>query len=452
MIDKNQLLDLCEHGIKTAEGLGATAVEAQAKSSIGIESNIELSQISSVNRRNLDGIAVRVFVGQKMGSAFTNIPTKKSIEDSLFLALKAAKASTPDEDWSSLPKPENYPDIKNLWDDAVPNCESAKIVEYAEDLMTRVIKSESGIIPVSGGSVASAEHFAFANNNGITHSEKRTLAFIHLAVIAQIESGVTPVIGSYDINRKLEFNLERVVEDITSMIMVCKNTVRGKTGSKTVIFHPNAYSQLLYYTLIQSIRGDNIARGKSILVDKIGEEVASDKVTLIDDGTIPEGIRTSMSDDEGVPRKRTPIIKKGILNSFIWDNYWARKMNKKSTGNASRNIRQGQVEITPSTILVNPGKREIHEIISELNHGYLIRGVQGAHSSNPESGDFSIVGNPAILIENGEYKGAIHGLMVTGNIFELLRNVREVARNPIVLHGLIGPEIVCDKVTVINRN
>ena len=339
MTDERTLLELCRHIVASGERMGATAVEAQASSTSEVESNIELSQISRVNRKDLDGIAVRTFVGQRMGSAFTNIPTKKAVEEALSLALNAAKASTPDEDWTSLPKPAKYPAIKGLWHDSVANCDSARVVEFAEEYMSRAIEAEPGLMPAYGGSGAGTEHSAYANSNGIEHAERGTTAYVFLAAIAQIESGVTPAIGSYDIRRDLKFNLDWVVEDIVSMIRLCKRTSEGVSGSHTVIFHPDAYQQMLFYTLIQSIRGDNVARGKSMIADKIGEAIASELVTIVDDGTIPEGVATSMADDEGVPRRRTPIIEKGVLRSFIWDSYWASKMGVESTGNASRSMR-----------------------------------------------------------------------------------------------------------------
>ena len=452
MTDERTLLELCRHIVASGEKMGATAVEAQASSTSEVESNIELSQISSVNKKDLDGIAVRAFVGQRMGSAFTNIPTKKAVEEALSLALNAAKASTPDEDWTSLPKPAKYPSIRGLWHDSVADCDSARVVEFAEEYMSRAIEAEPGLIPAYGGSGAGTEHSAYANSNGIEHAERGTTAYVYLAAIAKIESGVTPAIGSYDIRRDLLFNLDWVVEDIVSMIRLCKRTAEGVTGSHTVIFHPDAYQQILYYTLIQSIRGDNVARGKSMIADKIGEAIASELLTIVDDGTIPEGVATSMADDEGVPRRRTSIIEKGVLRSFIWDSYWASKMGVESTGNASRSMRQGQVELSPSTVVIDPGKRDIDDLVSEVKHGYLVRDVQGAHSSNPESGDFSIVGNPAILIEDGEMKGAVHGLMVSGNVFDLLKQVVDVAKKPLVLQGLIGPEIVCEDMKVIARD
>ena len=451
MTDERTLLELCRHIVASGERMGATAVEAQASSTSEVVSNIQLSQISGVNRKDLDGIAVRAFVGQRMGSAFTNISTKRAVEEALSLALKAAKASTPDEDWTSLPKPTKYPVIMGLWHDSVPDCDSVRVVEFAEEFMSRAVGAEPGLIPTYGGSGVDAEHSAYANSNGIEHSERGTTAYVSLAAIAQIESGVTPAVGSYDIRRDLEFDFDWVVDDIVSMIRLCKKTVKGKTGSHTVLFHPDAYQQILFYTLVQSIRGDNVARGKSMIADKIGEAIASELVTIVDDGTIPEGVATSIADDEGVPRRRTPIIEEGVLRSFIWDSYWANKMGVESTGNANRSMRQGQVELSPSTIVVEPGRREIGDLISDVRHGYLVRDVQGAHSSNPESGDFSIVGNPAILIENGEMKGAVHGLMVSGNVYDLLKQVVDVAKKPLVLQGLIGPELVCEDMKVIAR-
>jgi PmbA protein len=124
-------------------------------------------------------------------------------------------------------------------------------------------------------------------------------------------------------------------------------------------------------------------------------------------------------------------------------------MGVKSTGNAKRNMRQGLLEIGFTNLIVEPGPREIEDIISEIDHGYYIQNVQGAHSANPESGDFSVVGNPAILIEKGKKVGAINGLMVSGNAFDMLKNIVEVAKTPHALVSWIGPEIICKDIDII---
>jgi PmbA protein len=269
--------------------------------------------------------------------------------------------------------------------------------------------------------------------------------------MAQTESGATPVAVEYDVRRDLSLDLNKVVKKVADQVRICKTKAKGKTGKYTVIFHPQAYSQLFGYTLIQGVRGDNVARGKSKIADKIGDTIAAELFSLVDDGIIPGGTATSIADDEGVPRQRTPIIEKGVLRSFLWDTYWANKMGVKSTGNAKRSMRQGLVEISPSTLVIEPGTREIEEIIKETEYGYYILNVQGAHSSNPESGDFSIVGNPAFLIENGKMVGAIDGLMVSGNMFEVLKNIVEIAKKPIKLFSWIGPEFVVRNVDITTK-
>ena len=451
MMDENSLLELCQYIVSSGQKKGAAAVEALARSNSVMKSNIELGQISSVDRKIADEIAVRVYLGQRMGSAFTNIPSRDAAEEAVDLAVTAAKATTEDKDWVALPQPEKYPVIDGLWNEAVNKCEPVKVVEMAEEFMARAVDAEPGLIPAFGGSGAVVQRSAYANSNGIAHAEKGTIAYVALTAIAQIESGVTPAIESYDIRRGLDLDLDRAVDDIAAMIRVCKRTAKGATGKHTVVMHPGAYGQLLYFTLLQAIRGDNVARGKSKIADKIGDKIASDSITVIDDGTIPRGMNTHIADDEGVPHQRTTIIERGMLRSFLWDSYWANKMGEKSTGNAKRNMRQGLVELAPTNMVVEPGKRKIQDIISEIKHGYLIRNVQGAHSSNPESGDFSVVGNPAILVEDGEMVGAVHGLMVAGNVFELLTRAMEVAETPIFIRGLIGPEIVFHDVSIIAR-
>lgn len=450
-MDEHRLLELCRHAVAVGERMGATAVEAQARSASNVGADIEQGQVSAVNRRASDNIAIRAFIGRRMGSAFTNIATRKAVEEALGLALSSARATTEDKDWVALPEPREYPEIRGLWNEDLAAVEPVKVVEISGELMASAVEGEPGLIPALGGSEVAAYRSAFANSGGIAHAERGSVAFAGLGAIAKTEGGVTPMVFSYEVDRTLELDLDRVVSDLTESIRVCKRTAEGESGKSTVVMHPEAYGEILYYTLQQSVRGDNVARGKSKLEGKVGERIASELVTIVDDGVNPRGAATSISDDEGVPRQRTPVIEGGVLRGFLWDSYWGNRMGEESTGNASRRMRQGLVELSPTNTVVEPGRREIGEIVSEMGSGYLIRGVQGAHSSNPESGDFSVVGNPAMLIEGGELVGAVHGLMFSGNVYELLGQAVEVARTPITIQGLIGPEIVFEDVNVISR-
>jgi PmbA protein len=452
MIEEKTLLDLCEYIVNAGKERGAEHIEVHATSESEVESGVEMGQISQVSKKNLSEIAIRLYIGKRMGSAFTNIPTRDAANEALDLAISAAKATTEDEDWVGFPSPtDEYPVIEGLWQDSVVDSDSGEVVGMAGKALSLSTKADPDIIPGFGGSAAIGFSAAYANSNGASHSDKGTFAVVILGGIAPTETGMTPMVYAYDIVRDMNVDVEGTVDDVVSTIRICKTSAKGTTGKHTIIMHPFAYGQVMQFTLIQSIRGDNVARGKSKIGDKLGEKIASDKITVVDDGLHTRGVSSSSADDEGVPRRRTPIIEKGVLRSFLWDTYWANKMGVKSTGNAKRNMRQGLVDISPSNIVVEPGEREIEDIIKGIKYGYYIRGVQGAHSSNPESGDFSIVGNPAILIENGKMVGAVHGLMVAGNVYDLLNQVDEVAKTPHYLQSIIGPEIVFKDVSLIAK-
>ncbi|MHA2423898.1 MAG: TldD/PmbA family protein [Candidatus Thorarchaeota archaeon] len=451
MTVQNKLLDICKYIVDEGKRQGADAVEVNADTSSNLQSNIEMGQVSSVELTAESGFAIRVFIGKKIGSAFTNIASKEATKEALELALAAAKATTEDEHWSSLPGPSKYSPIDGLWEESVTKIEASKVAELSTEIVQKSMSAEPGLIAGFGGSGTVDFVGAYANSNGIKHAEKGTVAFIYLAGVAPTETGMTPSVLSLDVRRDIGLEIDRVVDELVSTIRIVKKTAEGKSGKHTIVMHPSAYGQLMQFTLFQSIRGDNVARGKSKIGDKLGEKIASELITIVDDGTDSRGINASEMDDEGTPRQKTPIIEKGVLRSFLWDHYWAQRMGVTSTGNANRNKRQGLIEVSTSNIIVEPGTREVEDIISKIDYGYYIRGVQGAHSSNPESGDFSIVGNPAILIENGKMVGAVHGLMLSGNIYDLLQQTVEVAKTPLNMQNLIAPEIVFKDVEIITK-
>jgi PmbA protein len=452
MTNEKELLELCNYIVSVGMKSGASAIETLAQSQNELETDIELSEIKSVNQKIGTEIAIRLFIGKRMGSAFTNIPTKDSVKEAVDLAIAAAKVTTEDPDWVSFPQPRKYSQIDGLWNEDVVKTDPSKVVDLTGKLISTALVSEPGLIVIFGGAGASSFASAYANSNGASCSERGTAAYLVEGAMAQTESGATPMVADYDVRRDLSLDLENTIKNVANQIRICKTKVKGKTGKYTTVFHPQAYSQLFNYTLMQGVRGDNVARGKSKIADKIGDSIAVEFFSLVDNGIMPGGAATAIADDEGVPRQRTPIIEKGILRSFLWDTYWANKMGVKSTGNAKRSMRQGLVEINPTTLVIEPGTREIEEIIKEIDYGYYILSVQGAHSSNPESGDFSIVGNPAFLIENGKMVGAIDGLMVSGNMFEVLKNIVEIAKKPIKLFSWIGPEFVVRKVDITTKD
>ena len=181
------------------------------------------------------------------------------------------------------------------------------------------------------------------------------------------------------------------------------------------------------------------------------QQIAADNLTIYDDGVFPRGLRTWTFDGEGAPHQKTAVIEKGVLKSFLYDNYAARKDGKESTGNASRAGYLSTPSIDATNFHVAPGNKTSDEMLREVDDGLIVYYLQGAHSSNPVSGEFSVVATPAWKIKKGEIIHCSRGVMLAGNIFEVLKNVSLVGSNERQMGQLISPWIQVENVRVIGK-
>ena len=212
-----------------------------------------------------------------------------------------------------------------------------------------------------------------------------------------------------------------------------------------------ALQDLLYYTLINALKADNVQRNQSPLAGKIGEPVAADCITVYDEGLRPGGLRTWAFDDEGTAHQKTALIEKGVLQGFLYDNYTAKNEGKESTGNASRAGYLSTPSIEATNFHIVSGNETAESLIKEVDNGFLIYYLQGAHSSNPVSGEFSVVATPAWKIRKGEIAHSTRGIMLAGNIFEVLKNVSVVANNERKMGQIVAPWILVEDVRVIGK-
>jgi PmbA protein len=203
--------------------------------------------------------------------------------------------------------------------------------------------------------------------------------------------------------------------------------------------------------MINAVKADYVQRNQSAFKGKIGKKVASSLVTVYDDGLFDRGIRTWRFDGEGVPQQKTTIIKNGILKNFIYDSYTANKEGKESTGNASRAGYTSTPKVKATNFHITPGSKPPEELIAELEDGLLVYFLQGAHSSNPASGEFSVVATPAWKIQNGEVTYATKGAMLAGNIFQILTSISELANNQRKIGQLVAPWVLVNNVKMVGR-
>jgi PmbA protein len=452
VLEEDEMLGLAENAVDTALKKGAAEAEAYVYEGQATSVGIERGQITKSSRIIDRGLGVRVSVNKAIGFAYTNIiDSQSAVEDTILKALSAARASKPDQDWNGLPEKKPYASAEKTYDRKIFELRPEDLVSVASVMLDAAVNADKRIFPIEGGAGVAYLSNAIANSNGITGFDKGTIIECSLAAIAKEGNTVTPVCFEFNAERNYNVDPEWVGKEAAYLAVSALKTKRVETKSTKLILTQFALQELLYFTLINAVKADNVQRNQSPFKGKIGAKVASENVTIYDDGLFQGGLRTAAFDGEGVPHQKTLLVEKGVLRNFLYDNYAARKEGKESTGNASRAGYVSTPSIEATNFHVMPGNETADQLMNEVDDGLIIYYLQGAHSSNPVSGEFSVVATPAWKIRKGEIVHSSRGVMLAGNIFEVLKNVSVVADNDRKMGQLISPWILVENVKVIGK-
>jgi PmbA protein len=452
VLEKDEMLRLAENAVAIALKKGAAEAEAYVYEGQATNVGIELGQVAKSNKIIDRGLGIRVTLNKAVGFAYTNIiEGQNAIEDAINGALSAARASKPDPDWKGLPEKRPYAAAEKIFDSKIFEIRPEDLVNIASGMLDAAVSVNKRVFPIEGGAGAGYVSNAIANSNGIVGFDRGTMMECSLAAVAKEGNMVTPVCFEFNAERNSGVDPAWVGKEAARLAVSALKTKGTETKSTQLILTQFALQDLLYFTLINAVKADNVQRNQSPFKDKVGQQVASENVTIHDDGLFPGGLRTWAFDGEGVPHQKTALIERGILRNFLYDNYAAKKEGKESTGNASRAGYLSTPDIEPTNFHITPGNKTPDQLLSEVDDGLIIYYLQGAHSSNPVSGEFSVVATPAWKIKKGEIVHSTRGVMLAGNIFEVLKNVSAIADNERKMGQLVAPWILVENVKVIGK-
>lgn len=452
VLEKDSMLNLADYAVSSALQKGASEVEAYLYEGHSTNIGIERGQVTKSNKIVDQGLGIRVVVQKALGFAYTNaIENKTIIDDVIVSALNAAKASKPDKNWSGFPEKKPYGLVEKTYDRKIVKLRSKDLIPLAYEMLDAAMTVGKNVLPIEGGLSAAFFSNAIANSNGVIGFDKGTYIDCSLAASVKKKNTITPVCFEFNAERTYNINPLWVGKEAARLASSALNTKRIETRTTNLILTQFALQSLFSNTLINSVQADNVQRNQSPFKDKIGEKIGSELLTIQDDGLLIGGLGSSPFDGEGVPQQKTNIVKKGILKNFLYDNYTAKKEGKESTGNASRAGYLSTPNIGTTNFRIIPGNQTPEQLIEEVADGLLIYYLQGAHSSNPVNGNFSVVATPAWKIKNGEITHSTRGVMLSGNIFEVLKNVIIIANNERKLGSLISPWVLVKNVRIIGK-
>ena len=453
VLEKNEMMSIAEKTVRMALTKGASEVETYVYEDHAFNVGIELGQVNKTNHIIDRGIGVRVVVNKAIGFAYTNmVNNQNAIENIIVQALSAAKASKPDANWKGFTQKKPYVSILDgTFDSKILEISSDELVNISQNMINSAAQVSENVLVAEGGIGTAYISNVVANSNGVCGFDKGTIIECSLATLAKDGNRVTPVCFEFNAARNYKIDPLWVGKEAAQLSVSALKTKPIQTKTTTLILTQFALQDLLGYTLLNAVRADSVQRGQSPFKGKIGEKVVSENLTIYDDGLYSNGMDTCLFDGEGVPHQKTLIIDKGVLKNFLYDNYTAKKEDKESTGNASRDGYLSTPSIGTTNFHIMPGTSSTDDIIQQVDDGLLVYYLQGAHSSNPVSGEFSVVATPVWKIKNGEISFASRDVMLAGNIFEVLKNVKIVGNNERQVGALVTPWIMVENVRVIGK-
>jgi PmbA protein len=216
------------------------------------------------------------------------------------------------------------------------------------------------------------------------------------------------------------------------------------TQKVPVVFEPRTARSLLDH-ICDAVHGMAIYRHESFLAGKLGEKVASDNLTIVDDATMPGLFGSSPFDDEGVPSRRTMVIERGVLKSYLLNTYAARKLGMKTTGNASRGL-TGNAGIGHGNFFAESGVQTPEQMIAGIANGFYVTELIG-FGVNIVNGDYSR-GAAGLWICNGELAYAVSEVTIAGNLRDMLMDIEAIGSDLEFRGSIAAPTIKMGEMTV----
>src|SRR5580698_2574501 len=430
---------------------GATSAECVVREGDEFSTTVRLGQVETLKESGSRAIGVRVFFGQRSASTYSSDFSAAGIERMLKSALELAKICSEDP-YSGIPDAAKLGSLSSdldLYHEDVYSLPGAERIEYARRAEKAALDADPRIKNSDGGSFdAATGRKVLANSHGFIGEYRRSYCSVAVVPIAQNED------ESGGMQRDYWYSVARSLAKLDSAEQVGKEAARRtlrrlgarkvKTAHVPVVLDPMVAASMLDH-IFEGVNGDSVYRGASFLAGKLGEKIAGDRMTVIDDGTMVGGFGTSPFDGEGIPTRRTVVIENGVLKSYLLNTYTAKKLGLQTTANASRGL-AGTPGIGPGNYFLQPGTKTPQQIISEVKDGLYLTEFLG-HGANLVTGDYSR-GASGMWISGGELAYPVEEITVAGNLKDIFFNIAEIGSDLEFRGAMACPTIRIEGLTV----
>ncbi len=409
---------------------------------------VRLGEVEKISQAQEKRLGLRLFFGSSSASASTSDISKKSIARLVEDTTRMARATAQDPH-SGLPAAEDLArEIHelNLLDADARSISVEEKIQMATETEKSALELDARITNSEGAEFSNNfGRVIYASSHGFS-GEYQGSTFGHSVAPVAKANGSMQRDYWYSSNRKFS-RLESpksVGEKAAQRVLRRLGARKVKTCEVPIVFDPEISASLLR-NLASAISGYSLYKGASFLVGKLGAQIASELVTVIDDGTIPGALGSRPFDGEGLPTRNKTIVERGRLQSYLLDTYSGRKLGMASTGNASRSVGEPP-GVAASNFYLAPGMHSPDAIIRSVKQGFYVTELIG-FGVNMVTGDYSR-GAVGLWIEDGVLSYPVEEVTIAGNLKEMFQNIEMVGDDLEMRGRIAAPTIKISQMTV----
>ena len=446
---ETDLRSLAQDIVRRAMAGGATAAECVIREGDEFSTLVRLGQVETLKESGSKAIGVRVFNGQRAASTYSSDFSREGLDRMVKSALELSKITSEDP-FAGIPEPSQLGSLAgdlDLYSPDVYSLPGEERIAYARRAEKAALDFDPRMKNSEGGSFdAATGHKILANSHGFVGEYQRSYCSIAAIPIAQAENGAMQRDYWFSVARSLSRleSPEHVGKIAAQRTLRRLGARKAKTAHVPIVLEPLVANSILEH-IFEGVNGDSVYRGATFLAGKLGQKIAADSVTVIDDGTMPGGFGTSPFDGEGIPSRRTVVIENGVLKSYLLNTYTAKKLGLQTTANASRGL-AGTPGIGPGNYFLQPGTKTPQQIISRIKDGLYLTEFLG-QGANLVTGDYSR-GASGIWISGGELTYPVEEITVAGNLKDIFFNISEIGDDLEFRGSVACPTIRIDGLTV----
>ena len=428
--------DLAKWAMQYALSKGCS--EARVSVNSGTSNSFEYrdTQLDKLQQSTESGMTIQLFVDGRFASYSTNRMDRKELERYIANSVEATRFLAKDE-FRKLPNPSLYykGNGKGLdtFDNNVEKVSVDDRLSLIKNTTAEVYGTDSRLISVSSGYNDGTSGSYMVTSNGF-EGESATTYFSISASTAMKGAGDERPSDYWNDSSIFWNKLQKKGIGKTAYERTVRKLGQEKISSGIFpMLMDNTQSTRLLSPILSALLGNSIQQKNSFLINRIGESIASEKFTLIDDPHIPQARGARWFDVEGVATVKRTVIDKGVLRTYFIDTYSGGKLN------------MAQTVQSPSVLTCAPGNKNFDQLLASLDRGIWVTGFNGGNS-NSTTGDFSF-GIEGFLIEKGKIVKPVNEMNITGNLLTVWKNLLEIGNDPRLNSSWRMPSMLFDKVS-----